>query len=80
MHDNLGQRGFMVAGNERQFAVQNYHITDSDRNASVSISAGDLDYLACDGGYLYKENMTTTSLSLLCLPIRLFRKCCIQTT
>jgi hypothetical protein len=46
----------------------------------VSISAGDLDYLACDGGHLYKESMTTTSLSLLCLPIRLFRQCCIQMT
>jgi hypothetical protein len=45
--------GFMVASDERQFAVQNYHITDGGRNVSAGVSAGGLSCLACVGAHPY---------------------------
>jgi hypothetical protein len=49
--------GFMVAGDERQFAAQNYHVTDGGRNVSTSVSAGDLRCLPCGLRHSYRESI-----------------------
>jgi hypothetical protein len=59
--------GFMVAGDERQFGAQNYHVTDGGRNVSTSVSAGDLRCLACGLRHSYRESIAGGSLVVVVL-------------
>ncbi len=49
--------GFMVAGDQRQFVVQNYHVNGSGRNISAGVSAGGLACLACVGEHPYSDSI-----------------------
>ncbi len=47
----------MVAGDQRQFVVQNYYVNGSGRNISAGVSAGGLDCLACVGAHSYSDSI-----------------------
>jgi hypothetical protein len=57
----------MVAGDERQLAAQNYHVTDGGRNVSISASAGDLRCLACGLRHSCRESIADGSPAVVVL-------------